>query len=137
MDNKKVAFCSAAGFLFIFMFDYIYHGMLLAGMYAETAALWREPGMVQQLMPVALMGQLFIAVAAAIFFHFGYEGRGRREGMKYGLYFGILLAGMHFMWFAYMPLPFDLVAAWIVGDFVKGIGLGMLFAWLHDKPVTA
>jgi hypothetical protein len=132
MDSRKVAICATAGFIFIFVFDWVFHGMLLKDVYEQTSHLWRAPEHIQMHMPFAILGQFVFAITAAILFTFGYQNTGRGEGVKFGFYLGSFMAGMHLVCYAYMPIPVGLIFAWMAGDYLKCVVLGVLYAGLHQ-----
>ncbi len=140
MNWKRFVIACLAVFGLFFLYDWLFHGILLAPSYAETPALWRPKETMMQYMPYMNAGQFFFVVMFCYIFTKGYEGRGIGEGLRYGLLIGLLLATHNLIWYAVQPLSGKLVAAWAVGNTLEAIlGGGLLAAIYRAKgsPQTA
>ncbi len=121
------------GFIFVFCFDFIWHGMLLADKYEATLDLWRSKEEMNSYFPWALGNQFAFVLALAFIFTRNYEAKGLSEGLRFGLSMGALLAVMSFGLYPYMPIPLCLATLWFVGTFIQVIGLGLVFSSLYRK----
>jgi len=113
MNIKRFIFASIAVFIIIQGIDWLVHGVLLSGWYAEIKGLWR-PGMMD-LMWVMMFGSLFFSFMFVYIFTKGYEGRGISEGARYGLLIALLMyvSGMLGQYFMY-PIPLGLALIWVL-----------------------
>ncbi len=59
MNHKRGFPAFIAAFVFIFFFEFVWHGMLMKSLYMETASLWRE----EPMFPWLILGQAVIAFA--------------------------------------------------------------------------
>lgn len=128
MKIERLVLSVVALFAFVFLFDWVYHGMLLRDLYTTTASLWRTTAQMQDYVHWAVIVQLlFVFVVTLIYARYA-AGKGIDEGVRFGLYIGLLLGVMCFGMYAYMPIPISLALAWLVGDIIKGIGVGVLLS---------
>ncbi len=122
-----------AGFIFVFGFEFVWHGMLLMDHYEATMHLWRPKAEMQAYFPYVLATQLAFVAALAFVFTRNYEGKGLSEGLRFGLALGVLLGIGQFGMYAYMTIPLALAALWFVGAVFEVAGLGLLFALIYRK----
>ncbi|HOD13165.1 MAG TPA: hypothetical protein PK307_14465 [Spirochaetota bacterium] len=132
MNIKRFIFASIAVFIIIQGIDWLVHGVLLSGWYAEIKGLWR-PGMMD-LMWVMMFGSLFFSFMFVYIFTKGYEGRGISEGARYGLLIGLLMyvSGMLGQYFMY-PIPLGLALIWVLYGIVEMVIAGMAAAAVYRK----
>lgn len=133
MNVKHFAISVIVGFIFVFLYDWLVHGVLLMETYNQTAQLWRPQAEMQQYMPVMLGVQIAIVVVLAWIFTRHYEGKGVGEGIRFGSYMGVLLGIAMAGFYAYMPIPAFLAGAWFAASLVEMIGLGVIFALCYRR----
>lgn len=132
MSKKRFILASVAAFIFIFVFEWVLHGMLLMPTYEATADTWRMDHS-GYFMSFMMGSQLLQALALAFFFTRHYEGKGLGEGVRFGLYAGIFLAAVELGAYCYLPVPLGLVLAWMGGALVKCIGVGAALALVYKN----
>ncbi len=131
---KLIAIAGVALLVYIFLSDWVIHGLILKPTYMATASLWRpEVEMQQGFFFVMLAGQALIALAMTLIFSKGYEGRGLLEGVRFGLYFSMVGAANNLIFYAVQPLPCALVGAWIGLGTVQSVGGGTLLALIFGR----
>ncbi len=133
MLKKKLILAVLAAFFTVFLTDWIIHGMLLKGIYHETAYLWRTESEMQQHMHFMLGGQLIVAALFTIIFTKGYEKKGWTEGARYGAYMAALSTGQMLICHAVSPYPLRLTLAWIVTCFVQFMVVGSVVAVVYSR----
>jgi len=129
MNIKRYVLAVLAGFVFVFGFSFLVHGMLLKGLYEQTASVWRP--MAEHNMPVMFLSEFLFAAAAVFFFTRHYEGNGIAGGVRFGVYLGLVLAAINLGTYCYLPIPFSLVASWMVVSFVQSVGLGVVASLVY------
>ena len=73
-----------------------------------------------------------------LIFSKGYQGKGIAEGLRYGLYIGILMATpMAYASYAMYPIPYSLALQWFLYCTVQSILLGVLVALVYGKNNTS
>jgi len=135
MNIKRWLLGSLGVYIAAMILDNIIHGLILRECYVATANLWR---------PEAEMKMWITWIATAIFsllfvyiFIKGYEGKGILEGVRYGLWMGLLIyVPMAFGTYSIMPIPCSLALSWLVLGTIEVIILGIVVAWLY-KPAEA
>lgn len=130
MNIKRFVIASITVFLVIQGVDWLVHGLLLSGWYSQLTGLWRTNMM--ELMWVMVLGSLFFSFMFVFIFIKGYEGKGILEGIRYGLYIGLLLyiSGMLGQYAMY-PIPIELALVWICYGVIEMMVAGAVAAALY------
>jgi|TARA_B100002003_G_scaffold229723_1_gene239288 tetrahydromethanopterin S-methyltransferase subunit G len=131
VDIKRYCFSFVAVFAFIFLSDYLCHEFLLAEMYEKTRELWRAKD--EHIMIFIWLEELGFAAVMAFIFTRHYEDKGVMEGLRYGLYIGLLLAALNFGTYGYMPIPLVLTFSWMAISIVNGLVAGLILALVYRE----
>ena len=131
MNIKRFVMAAVAAFVFVFAFEFVLHGILLKSIYEATSNLWRPMGSGTKYSLFMLMSQAGYSAVAAFIFTRHYEARGIGEGVRFGLYIGLLLASLEVGTYCYLPIPVKLTIAWVVGGLLKGLGTGTAVALVY------
>lgn len=131
-SSLKFILCILAVFLFIFAFEWIWHGYLMGDLYVKTKALWRPEEQMHGMMLIMLFGQLLIATMFCVIFSFGYEGKGILEGARYGIYVALLMTGPHLIMYAVSPYPILMVSLWTIAGFIEFVLAGVIAALIYE-----
>ncbi len=137
LNMKRFALMSVAGFIFIFLSDWVIHGMLLMDMYEQTPQLWRVPEDMEVYFPWMTVNQILLTLVLAFIFTRNFEGKGMMEGVRFGVMFGLLTGLGAFGSYAYMPISLTLAFAWLGSMLVQVTGLGVIFALLYKNKEGA
>jgi hypothetical protein len=132
MNLKRFILAGIAVFVIIQATDWLVHGVLLSGWYAEIKGVWRPDMM--DLMWVMMLGSLFFSFMFVYIFTKGYEGRGIMEGVRYGLLIGLLVnvSGMLGQYFMY-SIPLAMALTWIGYGIVEMMIAGAATAAIYRK----
>ena len=135
MNTKKWLLASLAVLVVIGVLEFLIHGVLLSDVYKQTASVWRPEKEMQQMMWMFWLGYLVFAPFFALIYAKGYEkGKpGLAQGIRCGLYVGLMLSVMHsFGWYVILPIPLALAWYWfaaIVVEFVAaGAAAGLVYS---------
>lgn len=120
------------GVVFVAIFDFVVHSILLMGLYGETAALWRPEE--EMIMSWMIGRDILMVIISLLIFTRHYEAKGMMEGMRFGLMLGALLAVLMSAAYAWMPISLSLALSWAGSGLGTGLGLGMIFALLYKNP---
>ncbi len=122
-----------AVFITIFVFEFVFHGILMMPSYKATAALWRGEEQIQVLYYIGIIRQFGTAlIVTALYRHIWFLKFlcGMRSfcksGIMFGLKIGVLLGITQAGFYAYMPIPEDIVIAWFIGQIVLGLLIGIV-----------
>jgi hypothetical protein len=120
MNVKRFVLACLAVFVFVFLFSWVFHGVLLKNTYAQTASMWRTESEMSQHFGWLVFGQLIQAIAfCLIYTRSESHKRSVAFGAGYGIAVGILKGGGSLIIHAVQPLPMSLIGAWIVGDIIQ------------------
>ncbi len=129
MNVKRFIISSIAVFVFVFLFEWLAHGVILKGIYDQTAQLWRPE--VEHKMVYLFLSQICFSVIAVFIFTRNYEGKGIGEGLRYGLYVGLVLGSVQLATYSFMPIPLVLMLGWVAAGMLKGLGSGVVSSLVY------
>ncbi len=136
--NKKFWLGWISVFVVMSVFEAIVNMVLLASIYQATASLWRP----QAEMKIWLFYVVyaFVSFFFTLIFSKGYEGKGIVEGIRYGIYMGMLMSvPMAYGTYAAMPIPYPLALQWFIYGLIEYVLAGIVLALIYGKQaqVTA
>ena len=128
-------------FVLVFLFGFVWHGILMKPSYLETASLWRGEQDFQAHFWVLIAGHLVMAFAFTSLYVSKVGRQSAGTGVGYGVVIGILCAGVAIVRFATEPLTTKILGMWIVGDIlmfaVVGAAVGAIYRPLAVTDQTA
>jgi hypothetical protein len=136
MNTKRWLLASVAVFVVIAVLEFVIHGMLLQGVYKQTASVWRPEAEMQRLFWIFWVGYLVFAPFFALIYAKGYE-KGEPalgQGFRFGLYMGLMLSVLHsYAQYVILPIPLVIACYWFAATIVEfvaaGIAAGLVY---HD-----
>lgn len=130
--NKKFWIGFVLVFVVLSILEYLVNTVLMADDFAATAQLWRP--MEEMKIWLFYVVYLFVSFFFTLIFTKGYEGNGAAEGMRYGLYVGLLMAiPMAYGTYAAMPVPYGFALKWFLSGTIEYTLLGVLLALVYGK----
>lgn len=117
--------------IFIFIYEWLFHGMILKDAYTATATLWRPEADMQSYFPWMLGGQVLFAFIFCLLFTFTRCQANFKDGATYGLVIGLLMSSVSIVYYAVMPIPMTLMVSWILGGLIETITAGVIFALIY------
>ncbi len=137
LNTKKWVIASVVVFVAYAILEGVFHGFIMRDMYMQYKEYWNPEDVMRQRTWLMWIAYLVFAFAFVFIFAKGYEGRGMAEGFRYGLYLGFLIqVPRAFISYAVLPYPGRLDLAWLVGETVVYIILGLVAAAIY-KPTAA
>ncbi len=136
MNTKRLLLTVVALFAFIFVFEWIFHGVLLKETYAQTPQLWRPEKEMMGQFHWLMLGQAVIAFMFAILFAKGFAAGGVAAGVRLGIIVGVLRIGLDLITYAVQPLPVKLIVCWAIGGVIEAALAGAI-AGAVFKPASA
>lgn len=131
MNKQRYVISVLATFVFVFLYEFLVHGYLLRDLYEQTALLWRPEEEYKML--VMSMSQLGFSAVLAYIFILHYEGKGIGEGIRFGLYIGMLLGVIELGKYSYMPIPMVLMLSWVLAALLIGLGSGVVLSLVYKR----
>ena len=130
MNMKKIIIASVAGFIFVFIFEMLWHGFLMKGMYEATSDVWRPEA--DGNMIVMMFSQFLFALSMTVF----WVKVGRlgpcKKGLAFGVLAGCIMASPELATFCYLPIPVTISLLWMVATVLKATATGMIIAKLYN-----
>ena len=133
MFNQRLLICTLAVFVFMFFYEFGFHGFLLQADYEQLPNIMRTEADAQGLFQFLVLGLLLMSYILCLVFERGYENRGLAEGVRFGLLIGLLMSGPSLIFYAVMQFPGDLVVKWFAGGLLEMILAGMVLATVYGK----
>lgn len=131
MNVSRYVLAVLVVFAVMFGLDYFVHGVLMADQYHATMKLWRPKS--PEFLVVMAASQFLYSIMFVFIFTRNYEGLGISEGLRYGLYIGLLLAALDLGAYSYLPIPFMIALSWIISNVIKGMLLGAVTAAVYRQ----
>lgn len=128
MFNRHVLISIIAVFAFIFIFEWVFHTVLLESSYQATAALWRSQDEMTARFPWLIAGQFGMAVFITLLYYGFVRDRRLGSGLRFGLVIGLFMASPFLINYAVTPYPMSLVISWMAGSVVEFFMVGGLLA---------
>src|SRR5439155_26444458 len=124
MSTKRLLLTALAVFVFIFAYEWVFHGILLKDTYGMTPSLWRPQTEMMQHFHWLVLGQAVIALMFTVLFAQGFAAGGVSAGIKLGIIVGLLRLGLDLITYAVQPLPAKLIGFWFVGGLIEAAVTG-------------
>ena len=129
MNVKRFALATIGAFLFVFVFEFLWHGILMKGMYDATSSVWR-PEEESNMLFIFAAQFLFALVLAFIYTKIGKHISCKR-GIAFGFFAGLLMAMPELGTYCYLPIPLTITLMWMLSTLIKGLGAGMTIAAIY------
>jgi len=138
MNWKQFFIAAIVGFVALFALDYFIHEVLLGGAYEPLmGTVFRTQEDMFSKMWAMILGQIVFMLMFVWIYTFGVRGKGVMEGLRYGLYIGLMfsvIAGAG-TW-ATTPISGWLAWMWIIFGLIETIILGLIVGAIY-KTVRA
>ena len=131
MNYKRFFLTVLVAFIFVFLFEFLIHGFLLQDTYMQYAHLWRAGG--EEQMEVMFLSQFLFSLFAVFLYTCNHEGKGVTEGLRFGLYLGLIMASVSLSSYAYMPISFDIALLWMITSIIECLGIGSIASVLYKN----
>ena len=134
--NKKLWIGFIVIFIAMAVLNMIIHGFILSSTYQtdEVSKIMRPESEMNSMMWIYYVVYIIQAFFFTFIFSKGYEGKGIMEGVRYGLYMGLLMATpMAYASYAMYPMPYSLALQWFIYGMIQYIILGILIALVYKK----
>jgi hypothetical protein len=134
--NKKLVVGWIVVFIVMSVLEFLLHGVILSSTYNSEAVrkFTRPESEMMGMMWIYYVVYLIVSFFFTLIFSKGYEGKGIVEGVRYGLYMGLLMATpMAYASYAMLPMPYSLALSWFISGIIEYIILGIVVAMVYGK----
>lgn len=133
---KKLLLGWLAAFVVLSALDYLVHGVIMSSTYEAAKEVFR-PDMDSKMWIYSLVSVITTFFFVLIFSK-GYEGKGIMEGVRYGLYAGVLVStGYAYGSYASFALPYSLAMQWFVYGVAEYVIIGVVVALIYGQKGSA
>lgn len=136
MNYKRGFPAFLAAFVFIFLFGFVWHGILMKSAYMETSTLWRPEADFQNHFWILILGHAVIAFAFTGLYVSKVGINSPASGIGCGIVIGILTSGVNLIRFATEPLTTKILWMWFAGDLICFALMGAIVGAIY-KPKPA
>jgi len=105
-------------FVFIVLYEWLVHGVILQSVYQATEQLWRTVSEQKAHVHILFLGHAVSAFAIYLLFSRS-DSTLASDFVIFGAFLGLLTAGWRIVMYSVVPYPWWLVALWIIFDIVK------------------
>jgi hypothetical protein len=136
--NQKFWIAFIVVYVVMVLTNYVIYDPLLGSMFtSEPMASMMRP-QEEGKMWVHFMTAAVASFFFTLIFSKGYEGKGIAEGVRYGIYVGLLVAlPMAYDSYAAYKMPYALAMQWFIYGLIQYIILGVVVAGLYGRKSTA
>jgi hypothetical protein len=136
MNWQKLFIAFIAAFIFLFLFGWVFHAVLLKDTYAALPpGLQRPDSDFKSHFGWLVLGQLVFAFVFVVIFASGFASGGVGSGVKLGILLAFLGIGEHLIVYAVQPFPGSLLVYWSIGAIIEMIIAGAIVGAIY-KPAT-
>jgi hypothetical protein len=136
MNMKRWLYASAAAFVVLAVLEFVVNGVLLAGIYMQTASVWRPEAEMVSLSWLFWLAYLVFAPVFTLIYSQGFESnkQGIGQGLRFGIYVGLLTAiPMNLIWYVVLPIPTSLAVYWAIAGMVEMTAMGITVGLIYKK----
>jgi|SRR6266404_3545193 len=134
MNLKKFFFAFIAAFIFVFFYEWLFHGIFMKSSYMETSTLWRPEAEFKSHFPLLVCGQVVFVFFFTLIFVRGFgSGGGVGGGFRYGALIGLLGVGANIIQYAVQPLTTNILICWGIGGIIEFAIAGAIVGAIY-KP---
>ena len=136
--NKKVWITFIVVFIVYFLLGWLVNEVLLASTYQLLPAdMMRPPDAIMSNLWIIAVSHLFYAFFFTFIFSKGFENKGWMEGVRFGLYVGLMVSvPMAYIAYATQPIPYSLAFQWFIYGTLSNVIIGVVAALVY-KPKTS
>jgi len=136
MNHKRGFPAFLCAFIVVFLFGFLWHGVLMKPAYMETANLLRGEGDFQNHFWILILGHAVLAFAFTGLYVSKIGVNSVANGLGYGVVIGIFCAGVELIRFAVEPITTKILWMWIIGDIIQFAIVGAVVGAIY-KPLAA
>jgi hypothetical protein len=133
---KRFIIAFIAAYIFLFIWGWLFNGVVLKDVYAETPNLWRSQSEMMRLFHWIIIGQALIVFAFVMIYASGFAGGGVIAGIRLGILLEIAAIGMRMGFYAVQPIPGKLILYGSIGGLIEMIIVGAMVGAIY-KPTSS
>jgi hypothetical protein len=128
---KRFIIAFAAAYIFLFIWGWLFNGVVLKDVYAETPSLWRSQSEMMSLFHWIIIGQALIVFGFVAIYASGFAGGGVIAGIRLGILLEIAAIGMRLGFYVVQPIPGKLILYGSLGGLIEMIIVGAMVGAIY------
>ena len=132
---KRFILAFIAAYIFLFIWGWLFNGVLLKDVYAETPNLWRSQSEMASLFHWIIIGQALVVFSFVMIYASGFAGGGISAGIRLGLLLEIAGIGMRLGFYAVQLIPGKLILYGSIGGLIEMVIVGAMVGAIY-KPAS-
>jgi hypothetical protein len=133
MNIPRLILAFLAAFIFIFFYEWLFHGIMMKGTYAESPGYLRPENELMGGLPWVALGQAIVALMVVCIFAQGFAGRGVSGGICLGLMIAVMYIGSNLIMYGVHPVSGKVTVLQSIGALVEMCLAGALIGAIY-KP---
>ena len=134
---KRFILAFIAAFIFIFLWGWLYNGVLLKDVLAQAQSLFRPREEMMGLFHWLAVGEAGLALSFVMIYASGFAGGGIAAGVRLGIMLEILAVSARCAIYATQPFPAKLLVLVSIGGFVEMIVIGVIVGAIYKPKSNA
>ena len=134
MNYKKLIIASVAGFITVFVFEMLWHGFLMKGMYEATSSVWRPED--EHDMKFMFLSQFLFAAAMAFVYPIVKPALKCKIGLQFGFLIGLIMAMPQLGSYCYLPIPITISLMWMLANLLRAIVVGLTVGFVFKEKTS-
>jgi hypothetical protein len=132
---KRFILACIAVYVFLFLWGWLFNGVFLKDVYAQTPNLWRPQSEMMSLFHWIIIGQALIVFSFVMIYATGFAGGGVIAGIRLGILLEIAAIGMRLGFYAVQPFPGKLILYGSMSGLIEMIIVGAIVGAIY-KPAS-
>lgn len=137
MNTNRYLAASLAVAVFIFLYGWVVHGIVLADFWAEHMVEGSMRPQGEEIIWAIAVSCLLQGLALGFIFVRGYEGKGIGEGVRFGLLIAWFIIAIYFLHYALSPMEEMAMVTGGIVDAIMYVICGVILAALYKERSLA
>ena len=136
MNIKRLLLSIVLITVFISLFDFVVHGVLLSSAYGETKEVWRSESGMMSRMWLQYLCYFISSIGFVTIWALAFPNKGIKCGAIYGFLVGLISSAGMLINFVFLPIPNRFISPWLLSGMIVSILMGMLVSLLYHSKAT-
>jgi hypothetical protein len=134
MDRKRLILAIVTVFVFVWLTDFLIHGVWLKSDYSASMGLWRPEAEMQGHMGWVMLGELLATVTFIVLYAKGFATMACPMcAVMFGLFMALFSQANTLITYAVQPIPGSLAVKWFLAAVGQGVLMGLIIFFVY-KP---